>query len=53
MKSKYNKPRMRVVPLQGHHNLLEPASQTSGVNVKMSGYTSGGDGTSGSDGWGD
>ena len=52
MKSKYNKPRMRVVPLQGHHNLLEPASQTSGVSVKMSGYTSSENSTDG-DGWGD
>ena len=47
MKSKYDKPRMKVVPLQGHHNLL------AGVSVNMSGYTRGGNGINGSDGWED
>lgn len=48
MKDKYEKPKTKVVMMQGRRHLLEVSS---GMSVDMSGYQKGGDGSEDSDGW--
>lgn len=50
MKRKYEKPKTKVVLLQGQRHLLQ-VSQQNGMNVSISGYQKGGNGSNDSDGW--
>lgn len=52
MKSHYYKPQMEVVRMGGQQPLLN-TSPASGMNVNMSGYSQGGNGSENSDGWSD
>lgn len=51
MKTEYEKPKTKVVLLQGQHHLLETSG--NGMSVDMSGYQKGGNGSDESDGWTD
>ena len=52
MNNKYEKPKTKIVRLQGQKHLLE-ASNPKGMSVKMSSYQEGGNGSDESDGWKD
>jgi competence protein ComGC len=52
MNNKYEKPKTKIVRLQGQKHLLQ-ASNPKGMSVNMSSYQKGGDGSGDSDGWTD
>lgn len=51
MKDKYEKPKTKVVMMQGRRHLLEVSG--TGMSVTMSSYQEGGNDTSDGDGWTD
>lgn len=51
MKDKYEKPKTKVVMMQGRRHLLVVSG--TGMSVDMSGYQKGGNGFDESDGWTD
>ena len=50
MNNKYEKPKTKIVRIQGQKHLLQ-ASNPKGMSVNMSSYQGGGNGSDDSDGW--